>query len=113
MAAIRQSGPHGPQSLGSIQYLLFRDRQPLYLSQQSGPFDVVIEIAQEHLVHRSEEALNATSPLWFARGREHKLYLQICRDLIEVVRCEIGAVVGIEDVRNAANLPMGRTCSEL
>ena len=68
--------------------------------------DIAIELAEEHLVHCPKEALDPATPLGFAGSREYKADLEIDGNLLYVFRSEIGAVVGIKNFWNAADVPM-------
>ena len=69
-------------------------------------FDVTVEFAEEHLVHRAKKSFNPTPPLGLARGREHKACLEIDCNLFYVLRGEIRTIVCIKNLRNAADMPV-------
>ncbi len=70
-----------------------------------------IQIAQEHLVHSAKEAFDAASTLRLARRREHEPDLQVCCDLLQMLRPKVRSVVGIQNVWNTADLPVRITLS--
>ncbi|MGA3344556.1 MAG: hypothetical protein ABSC76_06725 [Terracidiphilus sp.] len=72
----------------------------------SFPLDVTVEFAKEHLVHRPKETLDPATSLRFAWSREHKAHLEIDGNLFYVLRGEIGTIVRIENLWNAAYMPM-------
>src|SRR5258707_15317105 len=75
----------------------------------SGSCGVAVQVAQEHLVHRAKESLDAPSTLRLARGGEYKPNLQVCRDLLQMLRSKVRPVVGVQNVWDAADLPVGIT----
>src|SRR5258708_39052184 len=75
----------------------------------SGPCGVAVQVAQEHLVHRAKESLDAASPLRLTRRTEHKTDLQVRRHLLQMLRSKVRTVVGVENIWNAADLPVGIT----
>src|SRR5271156_5700358 len=68
--------------------------------------DIAIKFAEEHLVHCPKEALDPATPLGFSGSREYKADLEIDGNLLYVLRSEIGAVVGVKNFWNAADMPM-------
>src|ERR1700738_3512705 len=69
-------------------------------------FDVTVEFAEEHLVHRAKKSFNPTPSLGLARGREHKACLEIDCNLFYVLRGETRTIVCIKNLRNAADMPV-------
>ena len=65
-----------------------------------------IEVTEEHLVDGSEKPFDASTSTRLTRSREHKPNLEIHCDLLDVRRCKVRAVVGVEYLRDAADLPM-------
>ena len=75
----------------------------------SPPCGVAIEIAQEHVIHCAKESLNATAALRLSGRREDESDLQVGRNLFKVLRAEVRTVIGIENVRDPADFPVGIT----
>jgi hypothetical protein len=69
--------------------------------------DVAGQRAQKHLIDGLEEALDATATARLPRRGEDQTHLDIGGDLFEVARGEVAAVVGIEDLGNAEDDPVG------
>jgi hypothetical protein len=67
---------------------------------------VSTQIAEEHLIHGSEEALDFATTLRFNRCREYQPHLQIDGDLLQVFRNEVRTVIDIQNVGNPAHLPV-------
>jgi hypothetical protein len=63
-------------------------------------------VAQEELIDSPKDALDLASPARLASDREHQGDVQIGGNLLEVVRGEVAAVVGVERVRDAAHRPV-------
>jgi len=81
----------------------------LVQGQARGTFlmtDIAIEIAEEHLVDGSEEPLDTAAALRLTRYRKHQPDLEVSGYLVKVLGGEVGAVVCVEDVGHAADLPV-------
>jgi hypothetical protein len=81
----------------------------LVQGQARGTFlmtDIAIEIAEEYLVDGSEEPLDTAAALRLTRYRKHQPDLEVSGYLVKVLGGEVGAVVCVEDVGHAADLPV-------
>ncbi len=58
---------------------------------------------------RNREPPDLAAPAWYTGGRKDELDLQVGRDLFEMPGGEVAAVVGVEDLGNATDLPAGIT----
>src|SRR5947209_10031222 len=63
-------------------------------------------MAQEQLIDGLEDPLDFASPAWLANDREHQCHVQVSSYLLEVLRGEVAAVVGIERLGDAAHGPV-------
>jgi hypothetical protein len=61
---------------------------------------------EEHLVDGSEEPLDTAAALRLTRYRKHQPDLEVSGYLVKVLGGEVGAVVCVEDVGHAADLPV-------
>ena len=77
--------------------------------QAGGTFlmtNIAIEIAEAHLVDGPEEPLDTAAALRLTRYRKHQPDLEVGGYLLKVLGGKVGAVVCIEDVGHAADLPV-------
>jgi hypothetical protein len=68
--------------------------------------DIAIEIAEEHLVDGPEEPLDTAAALRLTRYRKHQPDLEVSGYLLKVLGGKVGAVVCVEDIGHAADLPV-------
>jgi len=71
------------------------------------PCGVAIEIAQKHVIHCAEEALNPTATLRLSWRREYESDLQVGCDLLKMFRAEVRAVIGVKNVGDPTDFPVG------
>src|SRR5438094_10084847 len=63
-------------------------------------------MAQEELVDRLEDAFNFAAPARLAGDREHQKHVQVSGYLLEMMRGEVAAMVGIERFGDATHRPV-------
>src|SRR5208282_1751847 len=69
--------------------------------------DVARQVRQAARVQSAKETLDSTSPAWLGHRGKNQPDLQLGTDLLDVVRGEIGTVIRIEHLRDAADCPAG------
>ena len=82
-----------------------RHRQRWGASHPAAHWRVALQLAQEHLVHRAEEAFDPPTPSRLAWDGEDQSDVQIRAHLFQVSRPEVAPVVGVEDIGDAAHTP--------
>ncbi len=96
LVVVHDEALQAPVQLGDGEHR-FRDRR--------AGRGVAGERAEEELIDRLEEALDAAAAAWLPLGRKVQHDVQVGGDLLEVARGEVAAVVGIELLRDAADVP--------